>query len=105
MERDYFAVKAACTVGIPAAVLLQRIFERTERARENGERHYDGRFWYPASVSEMAVEIRYMTVNQIRNALEKLINGGYVVTGNYNVNPYDRTTWYALTDAGRALLE
>lgn len=103
MKRIYFTDKAAYTVGIPAAVLLQYLYEKTEQAREKGERFHEGLYWHSASVTAFSVELP-MTVKQIRNALDKLISGGYIVTGNFNDTPYDRTTWYALTDTGRGIV-
>ena len=46
-----------------------------------------------------------MTPRQISYALEKLIDGGLIVTGNYNTSSYDRTLWYALTEKGKSILQ
>jgi len=44
-----------------------------------------------------------MTTNTIRRALEKLVDLGVLVTGNYNLSAYDRTLWYAINDESSLL--
>ncbi len=104
-KTDYFTDKAANAAGVPAAVVLKHLYTHTERARENGENFHDGRFWCPASVKALSAEIPYLSSEQIRTALKKLNEGGYIVKSNYNRNRHDRTLWYALTDAGRGLMQ
>lgn len=35
-------------------------------------------------------------MKQVRTAIARLIDGGYLIAGNYNRHAYDRTAWYAL---------
>ena len=46
-----------------------------------------------------------MTRNQLTYTLNKLVERGLIMTGNYNDNPFNRTLWYALTDDGLRLFK
>ena len=46
-----------------------------------------------------------MTPRQVDYALQKLIDEGIIITGNYNKVTYDRTLWYAITKKGYSILQ
>lgn len=67
---------------------------------------HDGHYWMYSSVRTLAKEtFGYMTENQIRYALKKLIDEGLIMTGNYNKTAYDRTLWYTLTPEGHRIIQ
>lgn len=100
-----FSVKAASKVGVNAAVILQNLYFWVVKNEANGTNNFDGRYWTYNSVSAFCKLFPYMSKGQISGALRKLEDEGYIVSGNYNDNKYDRTKWYALTDDGYALSE
>ena len=75
-------------VGVNAAILLS----------------YIGRYWWTVSISGIGKCLPYLSEKQIRNALNKLINRGYIMARCLNNSAYDRTLSYALTYKGAALL-
>ena len=63
-----------------------------------------GRWWTFGTVQEMSEACGYLSVSQVRTALDKLIDADYIIRDSYNVRHYDRTGWYALSDKGLAAL-
>lgn len=97
-----FNPKVAKVCGIPAAVIFHYISSYVGVNARNGRNFHDGRYWSYNSLNAFTAEYEYMTVSQIRTALDKLEAEGLILTGNFNKNPYDRTKWYALTDKALA---
>lgn len=95
-----FNVEIAQKYGMNAAVIFNNIFYWCEHNRANGRNEHDGLYWTYNSRKAFADLFPYLTERQIRTALDKLIEEGLIVTGNYNTDPRDRTTWYAVTKLG-----
>lgn len=98
-----FSVIAAEVVGVKAAILLENIFFWVQKNTANEQHIHEGRAWTYNSIKAFGELFPYMSEKQIRTALKKLIEEGYIKTGNFNPTPYDRTLWYTLTDKGIAL--
>ena len=98
--QHHFGVDMAAQYGIPCAILAQEIFYWVSRNAAEGRNIHDGRAWMYQTLSALEKLHPYLTRKQIRVALDKLVDAGLVVKGQYNKNPYDRTVWYSLTDAG-----
>lgn len=100
-----FDVDIAKRYGIPAAILLKNIYFWIEKNRANEKNFFDGLFWTYNSKKAFAELFPYLTERQIDYALQKLIDDGVIITGNYNKAPYDRTLWYAITKKGCSILQ
>jgi uncharacterized phage protein (TIGR02220 family) len=100
-----FDIYIAKLYGIPSAVLLKNIYFWIEKNRANEKNYYDGYYWTYNSKKAFAELFPYMTARQIDYALQKLIDDGLIVTGNYNKVAYDRTLWYAITKKGYSILQ
>lgn len=99
-EMHVFSTEAASKVGVNAAALLHDIAFWCRRNAVNGENIHDGKAWTYNSMDAWAEMYPYLSKKQVRLAIDKLIEGGYIVDGDWNQNRFDRTKWYALTDAG-----
>lgn len=88
-----------------AAVIFQNILYWCDHNRANGRNEHDGLWWTYNSNRAFAEQFPYMTMNQVRYAIDKLIEAGLIVTGKYNTDPRDRTTWYAVTKLGYCICE
>lgn len=99
-----FDIKVAEEYGIAEAILLQNFSFWLAKNKANNQNLHDGRYWTYNSIKAFKELYPYLTENQLRRTLAKLIKEGLVVTGNYNESTYDRTLWYALTDKAMALL-
>ena len=102
--KHLFEVGVAEEYGINAAVLLENICYWTKYNEANNINFFDGCYWTFNSRKALKEQFPYLSERQIGTALEKLINDGLIIKGNYNKLPYDRTLWYALTDKGKTLL-
>ena len=95
-----FDTKVAKEVGITSAVLFHSIFFWIQKNEANDKHYYDGYYWTYNSAKAFRKMFDYLSEKQIRTALNKLIDAGYLVAGNYNESKYDRTMWYRLGEKG-----
>jgi hypothetical protein len=92
-----FEPEIAARVGVNAAVLYQNILWWSRKNAANGRHIMDGYAWTYNSRRAFADLFPYMTEKQIRTALDRLLECGLLVKGEYNAASYDRTNWYAPT--------
>lgn len=95
-----FDTEIATRYGINAAVLFQNIAFWCNHSRANGTNFHDGLYWTYNSVKAFQELFPYLGKSQISSALQKLLDEGLIVKGNYNKVAYDRTAWYAVTELG-----
>lgn len=91
--------------GTNSAILLENIRYWIEYNKANRQNFHDGYYWTYNSVKSYSELFPYMSSRQISTSLAKLVKDGIIITGNYNDIPYDRTTWYAITEKGYNLIE
>jgi hypothetical protein len=94
MSRHSFDPEVASHVGMTAAVIYQNIVWWCEKNAANGKHLHEGRHWTYNSVKAFADLFPYMTQDQIRRALQRLEDAGYIGVGNFNATPTDRTKWF-----------
>jgi uncharacterized phage protein (TIGR02220 family) len=100
-----FNIDVAKQIGIAPAVILNNIYWWIEKNKANDKHFYNGYYWTYNSRKAFCTQFPYLTERQIEYALRKLINEGYVITGNYNKASFDRTLWYAITNKGYCILQ
>lgn len=100
-----FDVEIAAEYGINAAILLQNLDFWIAKNKANKENYIDGRYWTYNSIKAYKELFPYMSERQISIALKKLADEGLIVTGNYNNSAYNHTTWYAITEKGKSILQ
>lgn len=100
-----FDTKIAEKYGIAAAVLLNHFYFWIEKNKANNAHYHDGYYWTYSSREALSNLFSYLTSRQIGYAVQKLIDDGIVITGNYNKSNYDRTLWYAITKKGYSILQ
>lgn len=103
--KHFFDVEIAKQLGINSAILLENLYFWIKKNEANKKHHYDGKYWTYNSVEAFTKLFPYFTYDSIRYSLEKLEKAGYIITGNYNQMPMDKTKWYALTEKAYSLLE
>jgi len=88
-------VKAELTSTVLAAVPSRRIRPLTSQAADCVP---PAAFWRATmtAVKAWAELFPYLTENQIRTALAKLVEAGLIFEGNHNPVAYDRTKWYGV---------
>lgn len=98
-----FDTEIATRYGVNAAVLFQNIAFWCNHSRANGTNFHDGLYWTYNSVKAFQELFPYLGKSQISSALQKLLDEGLIVKGNYNKVAYDRTAWYAVTELGETM--
>lgn len=86
--------------GIDQAILLNNFYLWTSSAPDNpNERTYfNGRYWINVSLKEMKYIFRHMSMSGLKRNLDKLIEQDLLLKDNFNLDPLQKTLWYALTD-------
>lgn len=92
----HFDIEDAKKYGITEAVILHNIRFWVAKNKANQTHFYEGDYWTYNSIAAFTELFPYLTVDQIRRALESLENAGAIKTGNFNQSPYDRTKWYCV---------
>lgn len=90
--------EVADKVGVYAALIYNKIIDWCKYHKERNEFFFDGHFWMYNSRSSWVAHFSYMSDKNIQTALEKLVNSGLIIKGNYSENKFNRTNWYALAD-------
>lgn len=100
-----FDVEIAKQVGVIAAILFHNIAFWCQHSMANDKNWNDGRYWTFNTNKAFCEMFPYLSSKMIRTALQKLVDAGLIVTGNYNRQAYDRTMWYALTEKGNSIFQ
>lgn len=100
-----FSVELAAKVGLEEALLLQHFYYWHQTNRENPDMVKDGRVWSYSSRKNILSVFPYLTDKKIRNTIDSLIGGGYLIKGEYAKDFTHKASWYSLTDSGRSLFE
>lgn len=104
-KKHCFNIEVAKDVGINAALVFENLSFWVNHNAATGRNLRDGVYWTYGTHKDIAEQFDYLTVKQVRTALDKLIGHGYIRTGRYNKHKYDRTGWYTLTDKALALTD
>jgi hypothetical protein len=92
----HFNIEDAKKYGITEAVILHNIRFWVAKNKANQTHFYEEQYWTYNSIAAFTELFPYLTVDQIRRALESLEKAGAIKTGNFNQSPYDRTKWYSV---------
>lgn len=99
-----FESKVANEVGVNAAIILQNISFWCSKNRANGRNYHEGLYWTYNTDEAWAKLFSFLTKDQVRYALKKLVDAGLIKKGCFNKNTRDRTSWYAITPLGMKLI-
>lgn len=91
-----FTNEDAQNFGVNAAILLYKMRNFLIWAKANNEHNHKGRYWTYNSISAWKKLIPFLSEKQIVTALKSLRKANVIMTGNFNKNKYDRTTWYSI---------
>ena len=100
-----FNVEVAKRYGVPCALVLGHIDYLVEKAKADGEKKRNGKYWVSKSVKRIAELYPYYTENTVRRAVEKLRFENLIETGHFPTNECPSTLWYTLTKKGKSLLQ
>jgi hypothetical protein len=100
-----FDEEVAKIVGVEAAVILDKFTWWIRHNEANGKNFYEGKYWTFNSTKAMEKMFPFFNMWKIGRITKKLIDDGYLVTGNFNKLPFDRTLWYTLSEKGEQLMK
>ena len=93
-----FNVQIAEKYGVHAAILYNHFYFWIEFNHTRKKHSHDGRVWTFGSYLEIATHFSYLSDKKVRTAIDKLVENGVIIKGNYNKTTYDNTNWYAFKD-------
>lgn len=91
-----FDAEIAMQVGINAAVVYRNIVFWVRHNETNRRNFHEGRYWTYNSLTAFDEQFPYLTAKQIRTALDKLMDAGRILKGNFAEDRFKRANWYAL---------
>lgn len=93
----HFNVQVAEELGVNAAILAANVqFWCAKNEANESKRHFhEDKYWTFNSISALEKLFPYLTVKQIRTALDKCVEDGLLLCGQFNKDKRDRTKWYA----------
>ena len=103
--QHHFDVEIAQKYGILEAVLLNHFqywIRKNEAERNN---YHDGKYWSYYTVKALTELFPYVSGRQINYAIQKLIDEGLILTGNFSKKPFDRTRWFTISNFGKSILQ
>lgn len=84
--------------GTNEAVMLYNIRYWVRHNKANDKHCYDGRYWTYNSARAFGEIFFFLTSDQIRRVLERLVAAGILCVGNFNKFRADRTLWYSVNE-------
>lgn len=78
------------------AILMAHISFWIKFNIRKGRNFHDGQHWMYQTQEDILKHFPYWTLKHLRTQIDKLVEKGYLIKGNYNKHPMDKTTWYAI---------
>lgn len=100
-----FNVSLATLIGLNETIILTNFYFNVKANEGNESMIKDGRVWFFRSVKDLNDFYPYLTPDKIRRAIERLINAGYVIKGDYNQDRFKKCNWYSISDEVYILFE
>lgn len=94
MADHSFDPEIAQEVGMIAAVLYRNIQHWCEHNRTNNKHIHEEKAWTYNSVRAWKEQYPYLSEKQVRTALLRLEEAGFIAVGEFNKDNRDRTKWY-----------
>ena len=86
-------------IGLNEALILQQINYWIEINKKTGKNFYEGRYWtYNSIKSWRENDFDYMSLDTVKRTFAKLEKQGYLISGNFNKDPRDKTKWYTIDE-------
>ena len=103
--QHHFNTDIAKQYDIITAIMLDNFYYWINKNRANNKNFYNGRYWTFNTNEALAEMFPYLSSRQVRYAIQKMIDNDLIMTDNFNINKYDRTLYYAITDFGYSILQ
>lgn len=96
MSCHSFDIQCAKDTGSLLAATIYKNFQFWLDLHEANDKHfYEDRYWVYNSARALSELFEYASEGQIKRAIKKLLDKGYLIKRDFNKMGYDRTNWYA----------
>lgn len=86
-------------LGLNEALILQQINYWIEINKKSGNNYYEGRYWtYNSIRAWQENDFDYMSIDTVKRTFAKLEKLNYLLVGNFNKDPRDKTKWYTINE-------
>lgn len=97
-----FDIQLAQQYGIEEAILIHHFQFWIMVNIRQGVNLHEGRIWtFQKHKAMLAIFPYFKTRHKFKNLIKSLVDQGVLITGCFNENKWDRTTWYAFADQER----
>lgn len=93
----HFNVELATLFGVEKAIIIHNLYFWINHNAKNKVHIHDGSVWTFNSSSAFAKLFPYIKERTISRYLVELEKSNIIITGNYNINSFDKTKWYAFS--------
>lgn len=100
----FFDADIAKKYGVNAAVLACFLWDCIEQKSTESPQLHEDKVWVRCSVQMMTGFFPFLSYDEIRYALKRLVKGRVLTKGQFNESRFDRTNWYAFTEFGQFLM-
>ena len=98
-----FDVSIAQKYGIEIAIMFEMFYFWISKNEANNMNYHEGKYWTFNSQKGLEKLFPYFGESKTRRTIEKMVQMDILVKGNFNENPYNRTSWYAFGEAGEKI--
>lgn len=99
MAQDHsINVADAAKYGMAASAILNNIVFWLRKKQGAGKDMHEGRVWVYYTYESLAEQYPYLSREQVKYAVEKLVSGGVLLKGDYSRERFRRPTYYTLAD-------
>lgn len=98
IDTHSFNVSLATRFGLIEAIIIQHSYYWYGLNKDNPDMTKDGRVWFFRSVSQIAEVYPYLTVDKVRRTIDRLVEVGILIKGNYSSDKFKKANWYSLSD-------
>ena len=95
-----FEIAIADKYGIEVAVVFDMFCFWINKNEANENNYHDGKYWTFNSAKGFKKLFPYWSEKKIQRILQKMVEEDLIVKGNYNENPWNQTSWYAVGNRG-----
>lgn len=98
--RENYLVNRALVIkyGMNGAFFLGMLIQWSRTNYRKRSNIHDGRIWVYNTLKAWQEHIPFWSQDQLRTVISNLVKSDAIVKGHYNVNRFDRTVWYALSE-------
>ena len=88
----------AVKYGLDTAIVLNKLASWIRHNKAMGKNEHEGRTWMYHNRKGLEKMFPFIKPRRLGRLIRKQVEAGVLMTGCFNKNRYDRTTWYAFTD-------